>query len=274
MATSVEGGTAFQRFMQYCAGLAESHPYVWAAARTLVRNFPPLLPHDRGYYAFRHFIAARPNGLFLDCGANDGISALGFRKFDASYQILSIEPNSQHVRALQKIANRDKAFRYLIAGCGETPGRITFHVPVYRGIVLHTFASSHRDTLRDMVRRYYGDGVAAAVHFHTVEADMIRIDDLHIAPSIVKIDAEGADAAVLRGADRTIREARPFIVIEIGDERADTPRYFQELNYVLRDYDPTTDKFQPVGASQRHSVSRRNVMAIPEEYLDQMPHRE
>ena len=149
----------------------------------LVRRCPPLLPHDRGYYAFRHFIAVRPKGLFLDCGANDGISALGFRKFDTSYEILSIEPNDQHLRELQKIAKRDPAFRYMIAGCGDRPGRVSFHVPVYWGVVLHTFTASDRDSVRETVRRYYGDRIANAVRIHSVEADVICIDDLDVAPS-------------------------------------------------------------------------------------------
>jgi hypothetical protein len=54
---------------------------------------PFLLPHDKSYRALRHFITLRPNGLFLDVGANDGISALSFRRFDKTYRILSLEPN-------------------------------------------------------------------------------------------------------------------------------------------------------------------------------------
>jgi FkbM family methyltransferase len=50
----------------------------------------------------------------------------------------------------------------------------------------------------------------------TVQA--VRLDDLldsHPAPRVVKIDVEGAEAAVLRGACTLLRSARPFVLVEV-----------------------------------------------------------
>jgi FkbM family methyltransferase len=44
-----------------------------------------------------------------------------------------------------------------------------------------------------------------------------------IVPGLIKIDAEGAEEHVLRGAERTIAEHHPVVTIEVGDA-AGTPR--------------------------------------------------
>jgi hypothetical protein len=75
------------RLARLAVHVAELHPYTWTLAWLCVRHFSFLLPHDKSYYALRHFIALKPNGLFLDVGANDGISALSFRYLDYNYRI-------------------------------------------------------------------------------------------------------------------------------------------------------------------------------------------
>src|SRR3954468_10990200 len=83
----------FAGLLHGCARVAQLHPFSWKFAWEAVHRLPFLLPHDKSYNALKHFIAATPEGLFLDVGANDGISALSFRKFSKDYRILSLEPN-------------------------------------------------------------------------------------------------------------------------------------------------------------------------------------
>ena len=93
-----------------CAQLAQRHPRLWKLAWDAIHRLPFLLPHDKSYRALRHFIALKPEGLFLDVGANDGISALSFRRFSKSYRILSLEPNALLEPALKKLKASDPNF--------------------------------------------------------------------------------------------------------------------------------------------------------------------
>ena len=104
------------------ASVAQSHPYIWKFSWDAVHRLPFLLPHDKSYKAFRHFIKSAPAGLFLDVGANDGISVLSFRKFDKDYRILSLEPNPLLEPALKKIKERDSRFDYRMVGAGDRVG--------------------------------------------------------------------------------------------------------------------------------------------------------
>ena len=100
---------AWRSFLAFATRVAVSNPVTWKLSWEAVHRLPFLLPHDQSYYALRHFIKAAPNGLFLDVGANDGISALSFRKFDKRYSILSLEPNIMHEPALKKIGQEIRA---------------------------------------------------------------------------------------------------------------------------------------------------------------------
>jgi hypothetical protein len=71
-----------------------------------------------------------------------------------------------------------------------------------------------------------------------LEVETRPIDD-YLFPSVgfIKIDVEGHELAVLRGAERTITEQRPNLLIECNDEHH--PRAVEELAAWLaaHDYD-------------------------------------
>ena len=53
------------------------------------------------------------------------------------------------------------------------------------------------------------------------ECEVVRLDDLDVPPpDIMKIDVEGSEVALLRGAARTISKHRPVIVIEVSGTTA------------------------------------------------------
>lgn len=255
------------------ARIAESHPFTWKLAWEAVHHLPFLLPHDKSYRGLRHLIAASPRGLFLDVGANDGISALSFRRFDRAYRIFSVEPNRALEPALTKIKSADPLFDYKMAGAGSKPARIKFFVPSYRGVVLHTFTATNAEQVAQAVLASFGRAVASKITIAAIESDVIRLDDLHLDPTIIKIDAEGSDDAVLMGLTDTIDRMRPFVIVEIAwdhDNRA--LEFFADRRYAVLVYDIERDSFAPAAAAPRSSASgRRNSFAVPREKLHLLP---
>jgi len=230
-----------------------------------------LLPHDKSYYALRHFIALKPNGLFLDVGANDGISALSFRQFDKTYRILSLEPNRLLAPSLKKIKAGDPHFDYIMAGAGSQPSQVRFHVPVYKGVVLHTSTSSSLEHTRSALAASFGKSISSAATINPIDGRIIRLDDLEVEPTIIKIDAEGFNYEVLLGAAQTIGRSRPFLIIEIESEEAEKIRgYFEDMRYQLVGYDVMLDRFC-AGAGTPYSDLYRNFFAVPDEMLPSLP---
>ena len=102
------------RKMKYAAAeFTKSHPSLWFLAWNALPRMTFLLPHDKSYYGFRHL--ARPEGgLFLDVGANIGMSAAGFRHLIPTYHVLSIEADRHHEPSLQRLKKKSPNFDYLI----------------------------------------------------------------------------------------------------------------------------------------------------------------
>lgn len=55
------------------------------------------------------------------------------------------------------------------------------------------------------------------------------------SPNFVKIDVEGAELLVLKGADRTLREVRPAVMVEVTREYAAIRDLLESYDYILRD---------------------------------------
>lgn len=253
--------------MLFATRVAESHPVLWWAAWRLA-HLPALLPHDKSYYALRPFIYKKPGGLILDIGANDGISALGFRKLAPEAEIYAIEPNPVHQPALARIAARDANIGFKIAACGSSEGRISLCMPWYRSIALHTFCSSSKENVLEQIRVSFGAGVARQIEITEFSADLVTVDDLDLSPSIMKIDAEGASLAVLQGALRTIKSARPVVVVEVGEDSQDVADLLISLGYELATYNVAGDSFNFGGSAKSNSPGQRNTFAIPQELAE------
>ncbi len=221
--------------------VANSHPYTWYLAWQAVWHLRFLLPHEQNFNALAHFVAIKPDGMFLDIGANNGISALSLRHFSAQYRILSIEPNPLLEQYLKKIKAKDERFDYLISGAGATPGRARFFVPTYGAVVLDTATSTDSDLVFKAVKNWFGPAVATKTKISFFESPIVRLDDLELTPAIVKIDAEGHDYDALVGLSKTIDACRPVIIIEMEwtpNEKIQAflaDRRYQQLSYSAAD---------------------------------------
>lgn len=147
----------------------------------------------------RRVLAPDANGV--DVGAHVG----GFLA-----ELVQIAPKGRHV-AVEPIptlaANLRAAFPQTTVhavALSDSPGSATFQWvhsnPAFRGLV-------RRDDLRPAER------------IEPIEVRLERLDDLIAAGvpvALVKIDVEGGEVNVLRGASRVLRENRPWVLIEHG----------------------------------------------------------
>ena len=78
------------------------------------------------------------------------------------------------------------------------------------------------------------------------------------APSVVKIDVEGAEHLVLQGAAGLLRDVRPALIVEVGSEaREAATRVLREAGYTLFDGD------LPAGERQEIPACAFNTLAVP-----------
>lgn len=262
----------FDKFIELCIRLTGSHPLVWKLAWEVIHRLTFLLPHDRSYFAFRHVLSGEES-LFLDVGANDGISALSIRKLNKACNILSLEPNLAHEPALKRLKARDPKFDYLMVGAGVEACTMSFFVPVYFGIALHTFTSSSRDQVITGLENTFGKSVRAKTKIIETMGEVVRIDDLDIEPSIIKIDAEGFDFQVLQGARQTILTSKPFIAVEVAWSNIENiKKFMDEIQYTILAYDLKNDCFShTLEGLNFHDSLHHNLFAVSQDRMATVP---
>ena len=176
----------------------------------------------------------------IDVGANYGLytynlsNAVGDNGF-----VYAFEPIPYTFSTLQKIIKlfRLKNVELINKGCSDNKGKIKFSVPLQKNGTI----SAGLDFI-DMDEKSRSTRLNKGEHSDivTIESEIIKIDDLDYKKvSFIKVDVEGAELKVLKGAINTIKNLRPIIMIEIEDrwiesydiKRKDISIFFNNLNY-------------------------------------------
>jgi FkbM family methyltransferase len=151
----------------------------------------------------------RPGERCVDVGANVGVHTVRLaRLVGADGEVIAIEPDQDVVQrtnrniALNGVAN----VRVIGAAASERPGEMRLYRP------------SPRDTNRaraSLLHHPYLTGMKTTV-------PVVTVDDVCAgrAVSLIKIDVEGHEAAVVRGAADTIARHAPSVVFEYAPELA------------------------------------------------------
>jgi FkbM family methyltransferase len=145
---------------------------------------------------FKPLQAVFSAGLVLDIGANIGNHSMVFsRRFAAVH---AFEPNPATLELLRFNTRRAGNVTAYAHGLGDSSG--TFNL-------VEDQANMGGSSIT----------LSAEAAEHVVKVHIERLDDMSIDLSslcFVKIDVEGFEAPVLRGAERTLRQTQPLIVLE------------------------------------------------------------
>ncbi|HBK04945.1 MAG TPA: hypothetical protein DDZ81_03665 [Acetobacteraceae bacterium] len=204
------------------------------------------------FVIFKHF--NQDSGTILDIGANYGYAAASIWAAGATSKVLSFEPNPWHVPCLARIKElRPGNFDYLNLGLGTATSETRFVIPVIEGIgisalssasiesetawtipenILHHMMQDHPDL--ELPRLQFTE-----VLWHTERLDDVLRNasfDVEVSSiSAMKIDVEGFEADVLRGAPITLSTHKPLIMIEGANRNADVISCLNPAGYRYAD---------------------------------------
>ncbi|MET3665603.1 FkbM family methyltransferase [Caulobacter sp. 1776] len=160
-----------------------------------------------------HFVQhIRPDADVVDVGANIGFFTVGAASRLTSGRVLAIEPTSGAYKRLCSNIERNGFKERVIAFRGvasSAPGEIEIKTVPGREEY-----SSVGDLAHPAIRGR-AEAVLEIVPAETID-NLVSKHALH--PSVIKIDVEGAETMVFRGAERTMREHKPVIISEICEE--------------------------------------------------------
>ncbi len=178
--------------------------------------------------ALRRTVA--PGDCVYDVGANVGFfSAFAARLVGRGGHVLAFEPVADVATLARETAQRNDLaevieVRALAVGAQERSVRM--HV-VGRGSIWSHIADRHPHL----------ETVA------TIEVQQTTLDAVIAAgarpPDVVKLDVEGSEVAVLRGATRLLATRRPAIVCELHGTNAEVAALLEDAGYELEPLDGT-----------------------------------
>jgi FkbM family methyltransferase len=161
-----------------------------------------------------HFVD--PTKTSVDVGANRGVYTYYLARH--STHVYAYEPHPKMFRILSRSA-KGRNVTVSPAALSNVGGAGTLVIPVRAD----GSYSNQRATLRQDL---HSNSRACSVSTR-------RLDDEEVGrPGFIKIDVEGAELNVLRGAEETLREHKPVLLIEIDERWSGRPRQ-ESLAFVL-----------------------------------------
>lgn len=198
-----------------------------------------------------------PSACVIDAGANAGLYTILAARW--CNRVVAAEPSPRELAKLRRniAINGFTNVTVLPAALGATAGRATLRVS-------SAFNAGHNT----LAPRFAYDQTALEAE---MEVPVTTIDSLNLPADLIKIDVEGAEVDLLRGAWRTLRTYRPTLIIEAnalaleayGAGIEPLAAVLRELRYAVFDISSETAALVPL----RHlaDANGENVVARPAE---------
>lgn len=171
------------------------------------------------------FAVVRPGDVVVDVGANLGIYTVACAAMGA--RVAAFEPASLAREALRRnvrINHLDQAVGVLAAALGDAAGSAS----ITTGLDVRNHLVAGQDDPAGVER----------VPVWTLDGFLADHPEWGSAgPALVKIDAEGHDAAVLRGARRVLAEHQPVLLLETWDGGREVRTFLADFGYRVYRYD-------------------------------------
>lgn len=174
----------------------------------------------------------KPRDTFVDVGAHHGTYSLrAALRIGPAGTVLAIEPDPRNAARLkQNVAlNRLDNIRVVEVACGEKTGKMTLYSAGHRNTGMSSLSA---DTAR-----LAGADLGTVIDVPVEPLDKLAVGLGAARISAVKVDTEGAETYVLRGASETLRKHRPVVLVEtIPSQLVSMGSSLQELEDLLTSY--------------------------------------
>ena len=150
----------------------------------------------------------RPGSVVVDVGAHKGLYSIPLYKIGCT--VYSFEPNAFCAALLEGWAARKDRARVFRVGLSDESGAAELSIPVDQAGRQHIASAS-------VCKGFEGQCITEEITLRRL--DEYELDDL----AFLKIDVEGLEDKVIRGAINTVRKYLPVMLIEIEERHRSTP---------------------------------------------------
>lgn len=174
----------------------------------------------------------RHQDCVVDIGANVGSHTVALAKAVAPGGcVMAFEPQPRvfHLLGANTIINGLTNVRLFLAACAAEPGSLWF--PELDYSQTRNVGAFNIEDMRGAEQKYQATGHRIGQH-----VPIVTLDDVYDLPALrlIKVDVEGLELGVLKGAEKTIRRFRPALYVENENPENSEPllRAIIDLGYV------------------------------------------
>ncbi len=185
-------------------------------------------PHDADFNALELFNPP-PLSHIIDIGSNRGEAIASMLLFYKDVPIVGFEPNPLMFAKLKKRFGDHPRVMLHNLGLGDSSDRFELYVPFYRNWMFDGLASFKRKNASDWLETRMWHYRPELQSIRRLECDIRHLDEFEFRPYFIKIDVQGYEVNVLRGAAKTLKSWRPILLIESINE--DIIEFLQPMGY-------------------------------------------
>ena len=188
---------------------------------------------EEGFSFSRKIRPVADRYCILDIGSNDGTSINMFRRYFPSTKIIAVDP-------IQTPRFKLKNITLIKIALSDKVGSRSLVTPTVNGKQLTQYSSFYKEK---MISQICADMNLDESEVSTIvnEVNFNTVDNLGFAPFFIKIDVEGAELEVLRGALTVIKSFNPVILVEIQNRgtHLEVQKLLSNFGYINIDPDKT-----------------------------------
>jgi FkbM family methyltransferase len=201
----------------------------------------------------------KPGMTFIDAGANMGLySIFAARRVGPRGKVLALEPSGREFEILQKNVKLNSLTNVLTIrkALADRASDVDLSVAPLGKSGHNTLGAFGYDTPLDHRERVQADRLDDVVY----SEGLARVD-------VIKMDIEGSEMAALRGAEETLRQFKPVLLIELSDRSlqhqgtssGEVLGWLGQQGYRMFCFDPATGS--PVALQPRPHFDSENIIA-------------
>lgn len=197
-------------------------------------------PHEQDFKAIKYF-SPRPDEIFVDIGVNRGESLLSMDILRGNKtNIVGFEPNPHVFKKANRAIGYKEHIQVHNVGLSDTHGQFELNVPFYRKWMFDGLSSFDYSSAHDWLEHRLWNYKESNLEIKKINCELRTLDHYELKPYFMKIDVQGLEYQVLKGAENTLKKYHPILLIESIDDRILT--YLQQFGYKCYAYEFETFK--------------------------------
>ena len=191
-------------------------------------------PHEYDFNALKNFTPG-DDQVFIDVGSNRGeaiYSMLLTSKTETP--IIGFEPNGLIYKKLSARFVNEPRVKLYNSGIGNLKEELTLFVPFYRKWMFDGLSSFNYTDAAEWLKTRLWNYTEKNLTVKEIQCEIDRLDGFNLNPYFIKIDVQGFEIEVLKGAKTTIEKHLPIILIESICK--ESTAFLEEFGYQFYSY--------------------------------------